>query len=439
VPDSSKPNVSRRRMLAGLAAAPVILSGCASPMRNVRQSAAADSRDHSVDVIVIGAGAIGCCTAWHLSQRRRKVLVIEGQPAPAMQSTPAAAGFVALWSGIHAPAWGATHWQMQRYGIDFYTNLSKRTRADIGYSPCGICYVYTTPVGWRRMQSKIAVARKFGTTVEVLTKERAKEIVPALEFDALAGVAFNPESIRVRAGDAIREVAREASNHGVRFQYNTRVTDFLRDGPRIAGVRTEDGDIRAKQVIVAAGAWSRPLMKKLGVRCPSIPYNETRYVSRPLLGLNDGMPLLIFTDLHSFYIRAEKGGLLIGGSDTSPLPPDRAVDADNPPATVDLLPPDQAYRFQEYAKQSKKFMPILEHADIASIRSGMPSKTADGNFIAGPVPGIGGLFVMSGCQEAGITHGPALGKILCEYAVDGKTQWDSSIFRADRFAVKTWD
>ena len=44
--------------------------------------------------------------------------------------------------------------------------------------------------------------------------------------------------------------------------------------------------------------------------------------------------------------------------------------------------------------------------------------------VIGPVPGIAGLFAMSGCMEAGITHGPALGRILSEYAVDGKTQWN---------------
>jgi len=211
-----------------------------------------------------------------------------------------------------------------------------------------------------------------------------------------------------------------------------RVTDFLRDGDKVVGVRIPDGEIRSKKVIVTAGAWSRPLLAQLGVKCPSAPFNETRYVSKPLPGLSPGMPLLIFADHRGHYIREEQGGLLIGGGDVHPLPPDRKVDADNPP-WCNKLPQEQAHRMREFMKEITNVMPVLEKADIASIRSGLPTRTADSNFIAGPVPGIGGLFVMSGCQEAGVTHGPALGRILSEYAVDGKTTWDSTGFRFDRF------
>ena len=423
--DGRNLQLSRRKLLAGSAAAIAL-----SASRNLAYSQTADGG--SPDAIVIGAGAIGCSTAWHLRKRGLKVRVIEAQAQPASQSTNGAAGFVASWSEIHFAGWRKTEWEMQRYGIDFYTQLSKRTKNDIGFTPSGIAYIYKTKNGWKRAQAKIERARQFGTTLESLSAERLEKVTPFLKSGELAGVAFDPDAIRVRAGDAIRELAKELAADGVQFEFNTRVTDFVREGDRVTGVRTTAGDITCDKVFLTAGAWSRPLLAKLGVDCPAKPKNETRYVSTPLPELDPVMPLLIFADHRGLYIREEQGGLLIGGGDNRPHPPDREVDADNPP-WCNQLPQDQAQRVREYIREVTNVMPVLAHAEIGSIRSGVPTFTDDSLFIAGPVPGIAGLFMMSGCQEAGVTHGPALGRILSEHALDGKTQWDSSGYLLSRF------
>ena len=46
---------------------------------------------------------------------------------------------------------------------------------------------------------------------------------------------------------------------------------FLRDGARIVGVQTAQGDMRAEQVVVAAGAWSAQLLATLGLQIPVKP------------------------------------------------------------------------------------------------------------------------------------------------------------------------
>ena len=418
--------ITRRQLLAGSTAAIALSAG-----RNFAYSQTADGG--SPDAIVIGAGAIGCSTAWHLRKRGLKVRVIDAQAQPASQSTNGAAGFVASWSEIHFAGWKKTEWEMQRYGIDFYTQLSKRTKNDIGFASSGVAYIYKTKNGWQRAQAKIELARQLGTTLEALSAERLEKVTPFLKPGELAGVAFDPDAIRVRAGDAIRELAKELAADGVQFDFNTRVTDFVREGNRVTGVRTTAGDISCDKIFLTAGAWSRPLLAKLGTDCPAKPKNETRYVSTPLPGLNPLMPLLIFADHRGFYIREEQGGLLIGGGDRRPFPPDRVVDVDNPP-WCNQLPQDQAQRVREYIREVTNVMPVLAQAEIGSIRSGLPTFTDDSLFIAGPVPGIAGLFMMTGCQEAGVTHGPALGRILSEHALDGKTHWDSSRYLLSRFA-----
>ncbi len=384
------------------------------------------------DAIVVGAGAFGCSAAWHLGEHGRSVLVLEAAAEPASQTTRGGAGFVASWSSVHVKEWGETEWQMQRYGIEFYTRLARICNDDIGFSPCGIAYIYITPEGWKGVQPRVASARRLGTKIEILDARRAAELLPLIHFASTAGILFDPDAVRVRAGDAIHCMAGRLARNGVRFKYNTAVTGFLHEGRRVLGVTTRHGDYRAPSVVVAAGAWSRPLVEKSCAPCPADPRAETRYTTKPLPRVGPNMPLLIFSDAHGFYIREERGGLLIGGSDPPPLPKDREVDPSHPPR-VDQIPPDQAYRVREYIRKIEHVMPVLQQAEVDQIAGGLPTFTRDVAFILDAVPGCRGLYVMAGCQEAGITHGPALGRMMAELVVQGRTTWDRAGYRLDRF------
>ncbi len=385
----------------------------------------------AADVIVIGAGAVGCSAAWHLREAGADVLVLEAGAAPASQSTGAAAGFVASWSALHIPAWGAVEWEMQQYGIAFYRRLAADQGQAEWLASNGIAYLYLDPARWEAAQPRVEQLHRLGTPVEVLDCAAAARRLPLIDYAAVAGIAYDPSAIRVRAGDAISGVARAAARAGARFAYDTRVEGFIAQGHAITGVTTSDGDYHSPVVVIAAGAWSRPLLGLLGVACPAEPLVETRYTTAPLPGISPDLPLLIFSDCHGFYIREERGGLLIGGADSGPLPHDRHIDPSAPPS-VETLPPDQAYRVREHVRQAARAMPILRAAEIAQIHSGLPTFTADLRFIIDRVPGHAELLVATGCQEAGVTHGPAIGRMLAELAVRGTTRWDRERFRLAR-------
>ena len=378
------------------------------------------------DVIVIGAGSFGCHTTWHLHQRGRKVLVLEAQEKPATQATHAAAGFVARWSAIHVPTWGKTEWEMQVYGIDFYKRLARDCGFDIGVAACGACYIYRTEQGWERVQARAARARSYGTQLEILTAARAASVVPAINSKTTKGILFDADSIRVRAGDAIRCEAERLGLEGVSFRYNTRVRELVTAGGHVLGVKTTAGEFRAPATVVAAGAWSRRLVESVGAKCPTQAKADTRYTTAPL-GIPPSLPLLLYNDAAIFYIRYERDGLLVGGED-------KPVDSLNPPLAASI-PKDGAYRVREQVRQLEPVMPIIKHAEVGQVTSAVASYTRDQRFILDAVPGVKGLYVMTACQEAGITHGPALGKMMSELILDGHTQVDRTAFRLTRFGT----
>lgn len=386
------------------------------------------------DVIVIGAGAIGCATAWHLHQQGLSVQVLEAQPQPATQTTRAAAGFVCLWSEINNVTWHEPEHAMQRYGIDFYRQLAQHCGRDIGFYPCGIAYIATTAAGWARMQQRAAAAQQLGTPVELLDARRAQQLLPFVNYAATQGIVFDSSGVRIRASDAIPALATELANAGVDFRFNVKVTGFAVQNGRILGVQSEQRVFPSQRVVIAAGAWSRSLLSILHIPCPTTPVVQSRFVTQPIAGVDASMPMLIFPDCHGFYIREEHGGLLIGGHDDPPLPPDRTVDAEDPPFTQHVST-NQAYRARDYLHKLEEIMPILREAKIDQIATGLPTMTDDTMFIVDQVPGYEGLYAIAACQYAGVTHGPALGKMMTELIINGTSSWDRSAYRLDRFSA----
>ena len=382
-------------------------------------------------VIVIGAGSIGCATAWHLRNRGLEVILLDAANGPATQASGASAGFVAHWSTHFIQSWGAVEWAMQDYGIRFYTDLAQRHEADIGFKQCGIAYIYLSEDVWGHVQDPIADAQKQGTSLEILSPDRCNEVLPGIHPDRVAGIVYEADAIRVRSADAISALARDLERAGVEIKYGTPVTELMSKDGVVTGVVTPGGSIDADQVVVAAGVWTRPFVDAVDVRCPADPLVEMRFTTKPIAGVAPDMPLLIFPDCCGFYMREERGGLLIGGTDPGELHADRRVDPLDPPQGGDIRS-GQVYRVRECIREIEDVMPVLRQAEIDQIDGGLPTFTSDTRFIVDEIPTHRGAYFVSGCNEGGITHGPALGKLVTELAVDGSSQWDR--FRSDRLS-----
>jgi len=385
------------------------------------------------DVIIIGAGVVGCCIAWHLRRQRLRVLVIEAASRPATQSTRFAAGFVGCLSGLHQPGWGKDHADIQFEGIAFYSELAQRTTRDIGFRHVGIAYLFLTDEGWARNEPAMEISRCYGARVELLSKTRAAEKLPFIAFDQVRAAVYLADGIRIRAGEAIAAVAAEAAADGVEFMYNVAVSELLREGNHATGVVTNAGPFYASTIVIAAGAWTQPLLARHGISCPVRPTIETRFTTPAIPGISPCMPMLIFRDWQRFYIREESGGLLIGGGDHLPNQAGNHVDVDLPP-TVDRISPGGAHRIRDLLREIEHVMPVLRDVRVGEIGSGLPTFTEDRLFIVDELPDYHGIYVFAGCQEAGVTHGPGLGRRVAEWIVTRRRPPQLNEFRMSRFA-----
>jgi len=71
---------------------------------------------------------------------------------------------------------------------------------------------------------------------------------------------------------------------------------------------------------------------------------------------------------------------------------------------------------------------------VAEHRGGLPTLTMDDRYLVGPLPGVAGAWVMSGCCVGGLSVSPALGEAIGEWILDGAPALDLSEIAPARFA-----
>lgn len=79
--------------------------------------------------------------------------------------------------------------------------------------------------------------------------------------------------------------------------------------------------------------------------------------------------------------------------------------------------------------------PPLAGARVAGRRIGLPTYTPDGRHLLGVLDGVQGFYVVGGDNEAGISHGPGLGRMVAELVTTGASSLDHSPYRLGRFAT----
>lgn len=190
-------------------------------------------------------------------------------------------------------------------------------------------------------------------------------------------------------------------------------------------------------MIVAAGAWTNELVSTVGLFLPMVPRVTSRIVTENL-AIPDSLPALMLEGLsdepHGEHVwaRYQAGALLFGGPYRT-YPRDAFIDAPVP-ACLDEVPNDGISRIQELAALASRYMPAFDRYRTMTIKHGAPCYTPDYRALVGPVPGIDGMYVMTGDCECGVTHAPGFAKCLTDHIVQSASKLAPlDAWRVDRF------
>jgi sarcosine oxidase subunit beta len=347
----------------------------------------------NAEIVIAGAGVVGCSLAYHLAKRGcRDILVIDQGAGFGEGSTPKATG------GFRAQFDSEVNIRLSLLAREKFRAFEDELGADSGYRPYGYLFLACNEAELETLRTAQALQHACGLTeARMIDVREARELCPAIGDESVIGAAFCPTDGFIRAMKILRGYAEAAQRLGVRFQFETPQRAWRRDG-----VETSKGRIGASIVINALGAWAG---------APVFPLRRNVVATVPTDILPETTPMTVWSG-DWYHLRVRDGRVLLLWPDD---PPDDAVWR------------DQVQRFTRERAPSLAALPIEEQW------SGLYEMTPDKHALLGRSPQFENLYIAAGSNGHGVMHAPALGELLAEMIVDGKTRFDVRALDPGRF------
>lgn len=377
----------------------------------------------SYDVVVIGAGALGCSLAYHLGRAGKRVALIDRAEA-ASQTSPRAAG---LFKHVQSTA---ARTALAALSARTVINFEQETGIALPAVRSGSLMVASRPAHAAHLAREVAQARAWGARAELVDAHAARRLMPMLEAGKLLAIAHVEADLYIDEPKQLLEAyLGAAALYGVEVLPQTNVTGIDVEQGRTRGVVTSRGEIDAAIVVDAAGAWARAVGALAGAHLPVVSLRHQLYITDPIDGVEPQWPIVRFVD-DAVYVRPARQGIMVGAFEADPLPLDvghrEGFSMEHTPLDFSILAAARA--------SVEEYLPALKGSTVREHRAGLFTMTADGQFVAGPVPEVQGLWVVTGCNGSGFSFSPGLGRTVAEWMVDGTPSIDLSEFSPARLS-----
>ena len=366
------------------------------------------------EVVVLGGGVIGVSVAYHLAEAGIRDVVLLERKELTSGTTWHAAGLVGqLRTSINMT-------QLARYTSQLYRGLEDETGQATGYRQCGSISIAATLERFEELKRSASMAKVFGLEVNVLSVAEIAEKYPLIQTDDLFGGIHIPSDGYANAVDITQALAKGAKNRGARIFTDTKVEAILRDGDEVTGVRTAEGEIRSRYVVICGGMWSRDLAASVGVNLPLHACEHYYVLFEGVEGLNPELPVLRDYDACTYY-KYDAGKLLVGAFEPSAKPWGMEGIAEE--FCFDEIAGDFDH-FEPVLHDAMKRLPALEQAGIQKFFCGPESFTPDVRYHLGEAPELKNCFVAAGLNSIGLQSAGGVGKVTAEWIRDGRPPLD---------------
>lgn len=386
----------------------------------------------SGDIVIIGGGAIGLSVAYHLAKAGAGPVTLLERNQLTSGTSWHAAGIV----GPLRATMNMTRIAMEAGAV--FPELERETGQSTGYAVTGGYWLARVPERMDELRRIEAIGRHAGLTPRLLGRNELAAELPTFDLSSMHGALAVAEDANVNPVDLCMAYAKAARGRGVTIRENVSVQSILtRDGDHrtARGVQLSDGStIAARTVVLAAGAWSRPLAESAGIALPLQPVEHMYVVTEPIDGLRQPFPVIRDLD-RGLYIKGDAGKLVIGGFE----PDAKCWDAQGSNGATPFLElPEDWDHFTPFMEAALALMPGLGTAGIRHFMNGPESFTVDSKPLVGPAPGIDGLFVAAGMNSVGVMSSAGIGRVLSAWITKGEPPfdlWDIDIARTDPMAA----
>lgn len=412
------------------------------------------------DILLIGGGVIGLCSAYYLLQEGHRVRILDqsdmtggcsygnaGMIVPSHFTPLAAPGMISKGIGwmfqpespfyIHPRAdlsllsWGLKFYKASRQGrVDkampalrdlsllsrrLYTEISQPGIFDFSFKAKGLMMLCKTETVAEEEARTAATGNRLGIEARVLNREEIRRMEPNFQPDVISAVYY-PGDAHCNPGQFMQGLKSEVVSQGGEFFPNTRVNGFRTRGRTITGLDTSGGILQAGEIILCNGSESGKLGRPLGLHL-FLQAGKGYSMTLEEGGSKLNYPTILCDARVTLTPMADQ--LRIGG-------------------TMEIGRPDQQIdprRVRGILKAIPQYYPGFNLSKDISTRvwSGLRPCSPDGLPYLGRTGKYDNLIIATGHAMMGLSLGPATGKIVSDLVEGRKPEISLDLFSPDRY------
>jgi len=365
------------------------------------------------DVVIVGAGVIGCAIAYFLSKEGMKVVVVE-QDSIGDHASGFSAGLVSSMplagKEVLRPM-GQETYQMHKV---LYPQLKEETGIDYYFREAARMVLAFTEAEADELKLRVDTGQKRWGKQRWLDKDDVHNIESRVSDDVI-GATYSEEGGRVDSYRFVLALAQAAEKNGVEIRHG-QVIGLVKDGTRVTAVKLSSRNITGERVILAMGPWAGMASSWLGVPIPVKPQK--------------GQQLRIRASGPPFLSSLSWTG---GGAGITPTKHDGLI-------YVGATHEDAGFGNQitEEGKTSiingmLTMVSSLVEAELVLQTACLRPLSADELPIIGKVPGWDNAYLATGHWTSGIIFSPITARIMTDLIIKGNTPISIEPFAPDRF------
>lgn len=368
------------------------------------------------DVIVVGAGITGAATAYFLKKRGMgKVLLLE-RHAPAAGGTGKSAAII---RHHYSNALAA---ELTRETASLLSGLSD-AGLRTGFERSGYhMLVSESMIGGAMENISMLIRLGIRTELQALADSRIGDLVNP---QGVAAVVYEPDGGYADPVHATEAFVKAFESLGGEFRGDSPVEALTGTTQKITGVIVDGERIEGDWTINAAGPWAGRLGESVGLAMPLRVVREQDTVWE----VRSGRPTLtgsVSNAVDAIYLRPLGGRRFVVGRGF----PKQYFDVD--PDDYDMAADDDF--IGDVANRLENRLPSFQGAALIDSYASLYDVTPDWYPFAGPRQGVAGYADAWGGSGHGFKLGPAIGRRLADWIVDGDTDDDFRSLSHDRIA-----
>lgn len=413
-----------------------------------------------VDVVIIGGGIVGVCTAMFLAEKGVSVALCEKGHIAGEQSSR-------NWGWCRKMGRDVAEIPLAIESLRFWEQMNTRVEGETGFRKEGVVYLCETQDDIARHEEWLEHARPYQLDSHLLSPDAVDKLLPG-SARKWKGALYTPSDGRAEPQKAAPAIAAAARRMGAYILTGCAVRGIETAAGKVSGAVTEKGTIACDTVVVAGGAWSRLFLGNMGVTFPQLKILGSVMRTKPL----DGVPSQAVGASDFAFRRRLDGGYTVAqrGANVAPIVPDSfrlffdflpalrkqwhelrlrvngrfieewqipkrwSLDQKTPFETVRVLDPAPVDSILEEAKVNlARNFPAFRNMEIVESWGGLVDVMPDAVPVISHVPGVPGLVIASGMSGHGFGLGPGTGRLAADLVTGDVPIADPTPFRYERF------